>query len=73
MTTTVETIRQTIKVTEVESIEITDIVSDGDGGYVRVLRVFGTIADTPDVPIIELRLHAAAEDNIEITTPELNF
>jgi hypothetical protein len=73
MTTMVEIIRQTTRITDVTDIEITDIVPDGDGGFVRVLRIFGTITDTPDVPIAELRLHAATQDALAITTPELDF
>lgn len=71
MTTTVTHPHQTLRVTEVSKIQVTDIVDDA-GTSVRALRIWGS--DGTDIaPTLEIIVSAATADTLRIMTPELVF
>lgn len=71
MTTTVTHPHQTLRVTEVSKIQVTDIVDDA-GTSVRALRIWGS--DGPNVaPTVEIIVSAETAAALKITTPELVF
>lgn len=71
MTTTVTPRSQSLVVTEVSKIQVTDIVDDA-GTSVRALRIWGS--DGPNLaPTIEIVVSAETAEALRITTPELMF
>ena len=65
---------QKLWITGVRDIEVTEIVDDGAGGFVRALRIHGqTEAGEPGLLILDLRLQSASKADLAITTPELDF
>jgi hypothetical protein len=63
---------QKIKVTEVEDVQVTEIVDDS-GKFLRAIRVFGMPGGTEAAPIIELQIQSATAEKIKVTTPEIDF
>ena len=68
----------TVKKFEIDNVggvSITDPVSDGNGNYVRELRVVGILdANNPAPPLVfTLRLSSSTAANISLATPILNF
>ena len=54
--------------------EVTGIVEDGAGGWVRVVRFHGTpVEGTNKVLVLEVLLQSAEKSNLAITTPEIDF
>lgn len=74
MTTSALTpVRQTIAVDEVVDVQVSEIEDRGDGTFIRAIRVYGQPDGRNGDPVFELRLIGNAADDIEITTPTLNF
>jgi hypothetical protein len=71
MATTVATRFQTLVITEISKIQITPIV-DNSGTPTRAIRVWGSLGDTAPATI-ELILSAADDEDLRVTTPELEF
>ncbi len=73
MATTVKTTRQDILIDEVSDVVISDIVEDAEnGGYVRRISIYGS-AGTDAPPVMDIRVNSDTSENLEITTPTLNF
>lgn len=72
MASHVKTVRQTVEISEVEDVQITEVVDEG-GTYVRALRVFGAPHGRSGPPIIEVVIRSESRSNIHITTPEVEF
>ena len=71
MTTPVQTLRQTLRVSGVSKITVSAIVpSDTPGQQLRAVR-FHT--DDPAVPTLEVQIEGASADLIRFTTPELDY
>ena len=70
---TIAPVRQTLKVTDVEDIQVTGIVTDDDGRAVRAIRFFGLPDGTDGPPVLEIILDAANPENIKVTTPLVDF
>ncbi len=64
----ITTVNQTIKITEVADVLVTEVEQDG-GEYLRDIRILA--AD--DAVVFTLRLSGDAADKIKFTTPELDF
>ena len=65
---------QKLEIAYVRDIEVTEIVDDGAGGFVRALRIHGqTAAGDPGLLVLELHLQSASKVDLSITTPELDF
>lgn len=69
MITSIKRLAETVEVSGVESVVVSDVVDDGAGGFVRAITVKGP----DDAPIFTLRVQGATEDALEITTPNLTF
>lgn len=71
---TVTTLGQTVEINDVRSITVSDVTDDGDGGFIRTLRIFGEAQGANPVAALEIRVRTSNEQrDIEVTTPELKF
>lgn len=68
----IENLNQKLRVAGVIDVVVTEIVSDGDGGWIRAIRIFGP-AGTSAPAVLEVVLGSTEKDNINIKTPELEF
>ena len=65
---------QKLSVTAVKDIEVTDIVDDGAGGWIRSVRFYGAAAgEANKVLVLEVLLQSATRTDLAITTPEIDF
>ena len=65
---------QKLSITAVKDIEVTGIVDDGVGGWVRSVRFHGTPASgTNKALVLEVLLQSADKADLAITTPEIDF
>lgn len=69
MTTSITRLAETVRVSGVEDVHLTDPVPDGAGGYIRSIQIIGP----GNVPILSVQVQGATEDAIAITTPNLTF
>ena len=67
-------ISQKLSISAVKDIEVTGIVEDGAGGWVRSVRFYGSPASgTNKVLVLEVLLQSAEKADLAITTPEIDF
>lgn len=67
---TIATLNQTISISGVEDVVVTDAQLDGDtGDFVREIRIIG--AD--EVPVFIVRIASNNRDKINVTAPEQQF
>ena len=65
---------QKLSIGGVKDIEVTGIVEDGAGGWVRSVRFYGTPASgTNKALVLEVLLQSAEKADLAITTPEIDF
>jgi hypothetical protein len=65
---------QKLAIAGVKDIEVTEIVDDGTGGWIRTVRFFGTPASgTNKLLVLEVLLQSAAKADLAIITPEIDF
>jgi hypothetical protein len=65
---------QKLSITAVKDIEVTGIVEDGAGGWIRSFRFYGSPASgTNKVLVLEVLLQSAEKAELAITTPEIDF
>lgn len=65
---------QKLSITAVKDIEVTGIVEDGAGGWVRSVRFYGAAAEgANNVLVLEVLLQSATRTDLAITTPEIDF
>ncbi|MGE3601307.1 MAG: hypothetical protein AB7N70_37845 [Dehalococcoidia bacterium] len=69
----VNLVSQTIEITDVEDIVITETVSHDDGGYVRSIRIFGLPHGTGGPAVCELIVRGTTQAKIAVTSPERDF
>lgn len=70
----ITTLSQRLAIAEVKDIEVTGIVEDSSGGWVRSLRFYGTPATgTARLLVLDVLLQAASRADLAITTPEIDF
>lgn len=74
MRSAVNTITTKLEITEVRDVQVTDVVDDGAGGFVRALKVLGEpTASAGPALILEGQLRSGTEADLDITTPALSF
>ena len=74
MATTVKTTYQNLYIDEVSDVVISSIEVDAqNGGYVRKISIFGSAGIAPNAPVMEIRINSDTADDLEVTTPNLNF
>lgn len=63
-----------LAITDVRDVQVTDVVEDGTGGFVRALRIFGE-PNTSAGPalILEVQIQSGTKTDLDITTPTLSF
>jgi hypothetical protein len=65
---------QKLSITAVKDIEVTGIVEDGAGRWIRLVRFYGSPASgTNNVLVLEVLLQSAEKADLAITTPEIDF
>ncbi len=65
---------QKLSITGVKDIEVTDIVEDGGGGWVRSVRFYGSPASGANKSLVlEVLLQSTEKADLAITTPEIDF
>jgi hypothetical protein len=65
---------QKLSLSAVKDVEVTGIVEDGAGGWVRSVRFYGSPASgTNKVLVLEVLLQSAEKADLAITTPEIDF
>lgn len=65
---------QKVSIGGVKDIEVTGIVDDGAGGWVRSVRFYGSPASgTNKFLVLEVLLESADKTDLAITTPEIDF
>ena len=66
---------QTIEIDGIGGMTVTSPVSDGNGNYIREIRVIGVIdSNYASAPVIfTLRVTSPSQSNVAITTPTLSF
>lgn len=68
------TITQKLMLTSIRDVEVTPIVSDGTGGFVRAIKVFGEGAvETQNNLVLEVVIQSDTQTHLKITTPEIDF
>lgn len=73
MSSEVKTIRQTLRVTDVEAVTVSAVVdSDVPGQKLRTIRVHGP-GGTANPPVFELQIEAADPADLAVPTPQLRF
>lgn len=74
MRSTVTQISSRVAISEVRDVQITEVVADGTGGFVRAVKVFGAPeASAGPALILEILIQSEAKSDLDITTPELSF
>ncbi len=67
-------VSQKLAITAVKDIEVTGIVEDGTGGWVRAVRFYGSPAEGPNkLLVLEVILQSSTRSDLAITTPEIEF
>ena len=70
----VTTLYQRVLLTSIKDVEVTDIVDDGAGGFIRSLRFFGQGAVDAQTPLVfEVVIQSEDRTDLKITTPEIDF
>lgn len=70
----IETTKQTVKITGIRDITVTDTVDDGEGGYLRSIKVTADTSEAGDpAQVFELLIGSDVEGDLDITTPALTF
>jgi hypothetical protein len=65
---------QKLAIGGVKDIEVTEIVDDGSGGWIRSVRFYGSPATgTNKALVLEVLLQSLVKADLAITTPEIDF
>ena len=67
-------VSQKLRIDGIRDIEVTGIVEDGAGGWVRSVRFYGSpAAGTHKALVLEVLLQSVEKADLAITTPEIDF
>jgi len=67
-------VSQKLRIDGIKDIEVTDIVDDGSGGWIRSIRFYGSPAEGVNkVLVLEVLLQSPVKAELAITTPEIDF
>ena len=67
-------VSQKLRIDGIRDIEVTGIVEDGAGGWVRSVRFYGSpAAGTNKALVLEVLLQSVEKADLAITTPEIDF
>lgn len=71
MASSITSLVQTVTVSEVQDIIVTEVVADGDSNYVRAIRIYGTLGNT--APALEIRITSSDASKLKITLPSVDI
>jgi hypothetical protein len=72
MRSTLTQISSKLEITDVRDVQVTDVVDDGSGGFVRSLKFFGEPnASAGPALILEVIIQSDAKTDLNVTTPTL--
>ncbi len=67
-------VSQKLSISAMKDIEVTGIIEDGAGGWIRSVRFYGSPpSGTNKVLVLEVLLQSAEKADLAITTPEIDF
>ena len=67
-------VSQKLRIDGIKDIDVTDVVDDGSGGWIRSIRFYGTPAEgVNSVLVLEVLLQSPVKAELSITTPEIDF
>jgi hypothetical protein len=67
-------VSQKLAIAGVKDIEVTGIVEDGAGGWIRSVRFYGAPSSGANkVIVLEVLLQSGEKADLAITTPEIEF
>jgi hypothetical protein len=67
-------VSQKLAINGIKDIEVTGIVDDGAGGWIRAIRFHGSPAEGVNkVLVLEVLLQSPVKAELSITTPEIDF
>jgi hypothetical protein len=67
-------VSQKLRIDGLRDIEVTGIVEDGAGGWIRSVRFYGSpAAGANKALVLEVLLQSAEKADLAITTPEIDF
>lgn len=70
MTISIE--RQTLRLTSVTDVQVSEIVAADGGGFTRRVNIFGA-GGSQERPVLELIIEGATREDVAFTTPEIDF
>jgi hypothetical protein len=74
MRSTLTEISTKLGITDVRDVQVSEIVDDGAGGFIRAIRVFGEpSASAGPALILEVQIQSDTKTDLDITTPTLSF
>lgn len=63
-----------LEITDVRDVQLSDIVDDGNGGFLRAVKFFGAPdASAGPTLILEVQIRSGTKTDLRITTPTLKF
>lgn len=70
----VSILSQRLMLTSITDVEVTDIVDDGAGGFLRGIKFFGQgFVETQKPLVLEVVIQSNDRANLKLTTPEIDF
>lgn len=67
-------ITQKIALDQVRDVQVSDVVADGAGGFVRSVKFFGEpTASAGPALVLEVLIESETRTDLDITTPTLSF
>ncbi len=74
MRSEINPISQKVEITQVRDVEVTETVDDGEGGFLRSIKIKGEpVASSGPGQVLEIQLRSDTKSDLDITTPELSF
>ncbi len=70
----ITTKKQTLSIVYVRDVQVTEAVDDGEGGFVRAIRITADTTDAGDpAQVFELLIGSDVETDLDLTTPALTY
>jgi len=74
MRSVVTQVSSKLEIRDVRDVDVTEIVDDGTGGFLRAIRIFGEPnASAGPALILEVLIQSDTRSDLDITTPTLSF
>ncbi len=74
MRSAVTQVSSKLEITDVRDVQVGEVVDDGEGGFIRALKIFGEpSASAGPALILEVHIQSDTRADLDITTPTLSF